>query len=102
DRRIAQAGLDRGDIASMVRALSGGLFIAEYFDGNDRMNLILRGDKWRTPDELSSLPVHTPNAGLQTLGELAEVIRTVGPTQLRRVNGKRTVSLLLNPPEEMS
>lgn len=102
DRRIAQAGLDRGDIASMVRALNGGLFIAEYFDGNDRMNLILRGDQWRTPDELSALPVHTPNAGLQTLGELAKVVRTVGPTQLRRVNGKRTVSLILNPPEAMS
>ncbi|GAA0348852.1 efflux RND transporter permease subunit [Bowmanella denitrificans] len=102
DRRIAQAGLDRGDVANMVRALSGGLFIAEYFDGNDRMNLILRGDKWQTPDELSAMPVHTPRAGLQTLGELAQVQRTVGPTQLRRVNGKRTVSIILNPPENLS
>ncbi|GAB3033832.1 efflux RND transporter permease subunit [Bowmanella dokdonensis] len=102
DRRITQAGMDRGDVASIVRALAGGLFVSEYFDGNDRMNVILRAEKWQNPDQLGAMPVYTPLAGLQTLGELAQVTRTVGPSQLRRVNGKRTLSLILNPPENLS
>ncbi len=102
DHRIAQSGLDRQSLANTVRAYTGGLFVSEYFDGNDRMNVILRGKKWSNPDELSSLPVYTPLAGVQTIGELADIERTVGPTQLRRVDGKRTVSLIISPPETMS
>ncbi|NOU50563.1 efflux RND transporter permease subunit [Pseudoalteromonas sp. JBTF-M23] len=102
DRRITQAGLTRNDVAQAVQAFTGGLFINEYFNGNERMNVILRAKSWQTPEELKSLPLVTPNSGIQTLGELAEVERTVGPTQLRRVNGKRTVSVVVTPPANMS
>ncbi|TRX55664.1 efflux RND transporter permease subunit [Thalassomonas sp. M1454] len=102
DIRIAQAGLNRNDIANAVRAFTDGLFVSEYFDGNERMNIILRGSEWTNPDELAALPIYTPLAGIQNLGELTQIVRTVGPTQLRRVDGKRTVSLTLYPPEDMS
>lgn len=102
DRRITQAGLNRMDVANAVRAFTGGMFISEYFDGNDRMNVILRANDWENPDQLAAMPMYTPLAGIQTLGELSQVTRTVGPTQLRRVDGKRTVSLIIRPPETMS
>lgn len=102
DRRITQAGLNRSDVANAVRAFTDGLFVAEYFDGNDRMNVILRGSQWSDPDEFASLPIYTPLSGIQTLGELATVTRTVGPSQLRRVDGKRTVTLIVRPPETLS
>lgn len=102
DRRITQAGLNRADVANAVRAFTDGLFVSEYFDGNDRMNVILRGVEWNNPDELAALPIYTPRSGIQTLGELATVTRTVGPSQLRRVDGKRTVSLIVRPPENIS
>lgn len=102
DRRITQSGLDRNAVANAVRAFTGGLFVSEYFDGNDRMNVILRGTKWHSPDELAALPIYTPLAGIQTVGELAQIHRTVGPTQLRRVDGKRTVSIIVSPPSNMS
>ncbi|MCV2883955.1 efflux RND transporter permease subunit [Aestuariibacter sp. AA17] len=102
DRRIAQAGLTRLDVANAVRAFTGGMFITEYFDGNDRMNVILRADAWQSPEQLGATPIHTPLAGIQPLSELTEVVRTVGPTQLRRIDGQRTVSLIVRPPETMS
>lgn len=102
DRRITQAGLTRNDVAQAVQAFTGGLFINEYFNGNERMNVILRAHPWSTPEELKALPIVTPSSGIQTLGELAVIERTVGPSQLRRVNGKRTVSVVVTPPENMS
>ncbi|MGB0495151.1 MAG: efflux RND transporter permease subunit [Kangiellaceae bacterium] len=102
DRRISQSGLDRRIVANSILAFTGGLFVGEYFDGNDRMNVIMRGEKWHTPDELAALPIYTPLAGIQTIGELTQITRTVGPTQLRRVDGKRTISLIISPPATMS
>jgi multidrug efflux pump subunit AcrB len=102
DRRITAAGLDRAAVATMVRAATSGAFVGEYFDGNDRMDMILRGPTWRSPEELAGIPVATPLAGIQTIGELTEIRRTVGPTQLRRVDGERTLTLNVQPPDEMT
>ena len=58
--------------------------------------------KEQTPDELAALPIHSPLAGIQTLGELTTLSRTAGPTSLRRVDGKRTISIQISPPATMS
>jgi hydrophobic/amphiphilic exporter-1 (mainly G- bacteria), HAE1 family len=102
DRRITAAGLDRSSVATAVRAVTSGTFVGEYFDGNDRMDIILKGESWSSPEELAAMPIATPLAGIQTLGELTEIQRTVGPTQLLRVNGQRTLTLSVTPPPEMT
>lgn len=102
DRRITAAGLDRATVATAVRAATSGMFVGEYFDGNSRMDMILKGPEWNSPDQLAATPISTPLAGLQTIGELADIQRTVGPSQLLRVNGERTVTLSVLPPEEMT
>ncbi|MCI0517004.1 MAG: efflux RND transporter permease subunit [Woeseiaceae bacterium] len=102
DRRITAAGLDRAAVANIIRATTSGTFVGEYFDGNDRMDIILRGPTWRSPEELADIPIATPLAGIQTLGELTEIRRTVGPSQLLRVDGQRTLTLSVTPPEEMT
>jgi multidrug efflux pump subunit AcrB len=102
DQRITQAGLSRREVANAIRAYTSGLFINEYFDGNDRVNVILRGTQWNTPDELAALPMYSPSAGIQTIGELTSIVRTAGPTELRRVDGKRTISIQVSPPATMS
>ncbi|MEM9383438.1 MAG: efflux RND transporter permease subunit [Pseudomonadota bacterium] len=102
DLRIVQAGLDRADIADATRAFTGGLFGGRYFDGNEGYDVILWGGGWDTPEDLAATPIATPLAGVQLLGELAQPQRTVGPTQLRRVNGQRTISLQVLPPPELT
>ena len=102
DRRITAAGLDRAAVANIVRALTSGSFVGEYFDGNDRMDMILKGPTWTSPEELAAIPIATPLAGIQSIGELTDIRRTVGPTQLLRVNGQRTLTLAVTPPPEMT
>ncbi len=99
EQQITFAGLDHFGMAQAVRAMTGGLFVGEYFDGNDRYDMILRSGQWKTPEELAAMPVHTPLAGVQTIGGLTEIRRTVGPTQLLREDGQRTISLQVLPPE---
>ena len=85
-----------------MRALTSGVFVGEYFDGNVRMDIILKGPVWSSPEELAAIPIATPLAGIQTLGELTDIKRTVGPTQLLRVNGQRALTLAVTPPPEMT
>ena len=66
------------------------------------MDMILKGPTWTSPEQLASIPVATPLAGLQSLGELTDIRRTVGPSQLLRVNGQRTLTLSVTPPAEMT
>ncbi len=102
DLRIAQSGLDRSVVADAVRAFTGGLFAGRYFDGNESRNVIIWGGGWDTPEDLAGLPIWTPASGIQVIGELAPQQREVGPTQLRRVNGQRTVTLQVLPPANMT
>lgn len=102
DRAISQAGLNRAEVANYVRAFTSGLFVSEYFDGNDRMNVILRAGQWHTPEQLAAMPLLTPQAGVQPLAAMTQLQQTVGPSQLRRIGGKRTLSLIVRPPEGMS
>ncbi len=102
DLRITQAGLDRGAVADAVRAFTGGLSAGRYFDGNKSVDMLIWSGAWDTPEELAGVPIYTPLSGIQVIGELARIERTVGPTQLRRVNGQRTITLQVLPPPDMT
>ncbi len=102
DIRITQAGLDRGAVADAVRAFTGGLGAGRYFDGNESVDVLIWSGEWTTPEDLGALPIFTPQSGIQVIGELASIQRSVGPTQLRRVNGQRTVTLQVLPPSNMT
>ena len=102
DRKIAEAGWSRQDVGTLVRAMGDGLYVGEHFDGEKRMNVILRASKWETPEQLASMPLATPNGGLIPLSELVDINRTVGPSQLRRIDSRRTITIDVQPPENVS
>ncbi|HEX6637979.1 MAG TPA: efflux RND transporter permease subunit, partial [Steroidobacteraceae bacterium] len=102
DRRLNEVGWTRGDIGTVVRALGDGMFVGEYFDGERRLDMILRASQWDSPEQLASTPVATPAGSVLPLGELVEVQSTVGAGGLRRVDGHRTIGLNVSPPKELS
>ena len=102
DSRIAEVGWNRQDLARIVRTLGNGLWLGEYFNGENRMDIILKSAEWQTPEQLTTTPLMTPAGEVVPLGELVKVTGTTGPGQIRRVNGRRTVSLAVSPPENMS
>jgi multidrug efflux pump subunit AcrB len=102
ERRIVEAGWDRGAMAQVIRALGDGLYVGDYFDGNERVDIILRGSQWETPEALMATPVVTPDGTVQPVGELVELERTAGPDQIRRVDRRRTNTIVVTPPPDMS
>lgn len=102
DHAVAQAGLNRNQVADMVRAVTGGLYVGEQFDGNRRQDIILKAPDWSTPEQLQAIPMATPSSGVQTLGQLTHASRQAGPSQLRRDNGERALTLAITPPADMS
>ena len=102
DRKIAEAGWARQDIGTLVRAMGDGLYVGEYFNGEKRMNIILRSQPWNSPEQLASTPLVTPNGSLVPLSELVDIERTVGPSQLRRIDSRRTITIDIRPPETVS
>ena len=102
DRKISESGWARNDIGTLVRAMGDGLYVGEHFDGETRMNVILRAKPWDSPEQLASIPVVTPAGTLVPLSELVDIRRTVGPSQLRRIDRRRTITLDVRPPEDVS
>ena len=102
DRRIAEVGWNRARMATIIRAMGDGAFLGEYFDGTRRYNVIMRAEQWNTPEELAAMPVATANGEIQTIGELTKVVRTAGPSQIRRVDRKRTLTLQVTPPASLA
>ena len=102
ERRIAEAGWDRDTLAQVSRALGDGLYVGDYFNGEEQLDIIVRATAWETPEQLAAIPLATPNAGIMPFGELVDVVRTAGPGKLRRLDRRRTVSLRVTPPEGVS
>lgn len=101
DRSIAEAGWSRNQLNTVMRSLGSGAFVGEYFDGNKRMNVVLRAEHWQTPEELAATPLFTANGDVVPLDELTFIQRTAGPTQILRVDRARTLTLQVTPPTDM-
>ncbi|MGI9222078.1 MAG: efflux RND transporter permease subunit, partial [Woeseiaceae bacterium] len=101
ERRITEAGWNRRQVSTVVRALGDGVFVGDYFDGDKRMDIILRAPEWSSPEQLASTPVATPLGGIQPIGQLVSMERTAGPNQIRRVDRRRAITLSITPPAGM-
>jgi multidrug efflux pump subunit AcrB len=89
-------------MSQVVRALGDGLYVGDYFDGEQRLDMILRAAAWDTPEEMAALPIATPDGSTRPLGEFITVERTAGPDQIRRVDRRRTITLIVTPPSDMA
>jgi multidrug efflux pump subunit AcrB len=102
ERRIAEAGWGRQQMSTVVRALGDGVYVGDYFDGDQRLDIVLRAPEWSSPEQLASTPLATPLGGIQPLDQLVNLERTAGPNQIRRVDRRGTLTLSITQPDGMS
>jgi multidrug efflux pump subunit AcrB len=102
DRRIAEAGWDRATMGDIVRSLGEGSWLGEYFDGEQRVPIILRTSSGQTPEEIAQTPIVTPSGKVMPIGDLVKLETALGPTQIRRLDHRRTVTLTMDPPATLA
>ena len=101
ERRIAEIGWDRSDVAALTQTLGDGKFVGDYFNGEETLDVILRALSWDTPESLASTPVLVSENIVLPLSEIVDIVRTVGPEEIRRLNRRRTVTLEVSPPPDI-
>ncbi|AKS40595.1 efflux RND transporter permease subunit [Wenzhouxiangella marina] len=102
--RAAEMGMSASDIGFAVAALTDGAFVDEYFQGDDKIDIFLfsQAGNQQQLDRIDALPIYVPGAGVVPLGSLAEVVETVDTDAIRRLNGRRTVTLNIIPPRSVA
>ncbi|MDH7452559.1 efflux RND transporter permease subunit [Luteimonas composti] len=101
DRRLSEAGWQRSDLGTVVRTLGDGQWLGEYFDGDRRLDIILRAARDRAA-ALGAAMLATPQGGLLGLDELARLDTVIAPSRLRRIDRRRTITLTIDPPAAVS
>ncbi len=101
--RAAELGMDTQDVGYTVAALTDGAYADEFYLANDKIDVYLYGPNGssETPAALPDLPIHTPGGGIVPLSSLATIHETVDTSTIRRVDGRRTVTLNVIPPEDV-
>lgn len=102
-RRLEELGLTAEDFGYLVAALTDGAFVNEFFMADDKIDIFLYSSAGpqKQLDQLPDLPVYGPRGGPVPLSSLAEIVQTVDTSTVRRVDGRRTVTLNIIPPEEI-
>jgi len=85
-----------------VQTLGEGAWLGEYFDGEQRVPIILRAGGDLTPEQIAQAPLMTPSGKIMPVGDLVALQSTLGPTQIRRLDHRRTVTLTMDPPATLA
>ncbi len=102
--RLEELGFRTRDFGFAAAALSDGAFVDEFYLDDDKVDIFLFGEAGYRQDlaKLSSLPVSTPQGTVMPLGSLADIRETVDTAEIRRVDGRRTVTLYIVPPRSLA
>lgn len=102
--RLAEVGMSNAEMGFTVAALTDGAFVDEFLLDDDKIDIYLynRGVDETAVEKLEKLPLYTPVDAVMPLGSLAEIRESVDTNEIRRVNGKRTVTLSIIPPDAVA
>ena len=102
--RAAELGINTSDIGFTVAALTDGAYVDEFFLADDKIDMYLYSDAGpnASPQGLADMPVFTRGGGVVPLSSIANVVETVDTSTVRRVDGRRTVTLSIIPPETVA
>ena len=101
--RAAELGLSTEAIGFTVAALTEGAYVDDFFLDDDKIDVYLYGAGTGGP-ELSTLPdlmLHTPQGATVPLSSVAMIEETADTSTVRRVDGRRTVTLNIIPPRDV-
>lgn len=102
--RLEELGFDTRNFGFAAAALSDGAFVDEFYTGDDKIDIFLYSEAGndQSLDSLETLPIYTPQGTVVPLQSLATITESVDAADIRRVDGRRTVTLYVIPPRSIA
>ncbi|MDZ3824342.1 MAG: efflux RND transporter permease subunit, partial [Pseudoxanthomonas sp.] len=102
--RLAELGFGAQDFGYAVAALSDGAYVDELILGDDKIDIFLFGAEpgEQSLQRLRTLPVAAPDGSVLPLESLARLDERADTDAIRRVDGRRTVTLNIVPPRSVA
>ncbi len=102
---LARHGLTGRELGAAVDALVDGRIVGELArSGRPKLDVVVRpaGGGVETSDALAAAPIATPRGEVVPLSTLAFVSERSGPTQIRRIERKRGLTIRVSPPDDLA
>ena len=101
--RAAELGMETDDLGYAIWAFSDGAFVDEFFLGDDKVDMFLYSTHGAIegPEDVENILLYSPNGGVVPLDAIADVSETVNTETIRRVDGRRTITLFIIPPRDI-
>lgn len=102
--RLAELGLTNSELGYAISAFSDGAYVDEFILEDSKVDVFIfssAGNK-QSLEQLSSSSIMTPAGQVMPLSALADMKENYSSDSLRRVDGKRTVSVYIIPPKNIA
>ena len=102
--RASEVGMNTQDFGYTIAALTDGAFVDEFYLDDDKIDIYLYSEAGRKAslDSLNQISVYTPIGAVVPLSSIARIEETVDTNIIRRLNGQRTVTLNIIPPDRVA
>ncbi len=101
--RAAELDIDTSDLGYTIWAFTDGAYIDEFFLEDDKIDMFLYSTSGSVerPSDVQNVLLHAADGQIVPLSAIASVSETVNTATIRRVDGKRTITLSIIPPPDV-
>lgn len=103
--RLKSIGMSSSEFGEAIDVLMDGRVVSEFKAyGEKKIDILVKADDETisTPERLYMTQIALPSGDLLPISSLSSLDRTTGISSIRHLNGKRTVTLQVSPPESLS
>ena len=102
--RAAELDMDAQSLGFTVATLTDGAYVDEFFLEDDKIDIFMLSSDFSESrlDNLNRIPIYTPANVTVPLSSIAHITETVDTNIIRRLNGERTITLNIIPPDDIA
>ena len=103
-QRLNEVGMSNSEFRYSVSAISDGAYVDEFILNDDKVDIFLfsGAGNQQNLEQLARAPLVTSNGEVLPLNALADLVESKSSDNLRRVDGKRTVTVYIIPPRDVA
>ncbi|KID56266.1 acriflavin resistance protein [Pseudoalteromonas luteoviolacea] len=103
-QRLAELGISSNEFGYTISSLSDGAYVDEFILNDDKIDMFIfsHQKEKQTIEQLATSPIVTPSGDVLPLSALADLVESKNSDSLRRVDGKRTVTVYIIPPRDVA